>query len=35
VTGEFERLRASAIISKGDFERGKLISVIKKLVGEA
>ena len=35
VLREFEQLRASAIISKGDFERGKLISTIKELVGEA
>ena len=32
---EFERLNASAIISKGDFKRGNLINVIKELVGEA
>ena len=32
---EFERLHASAIISKGDFKRGNLINVIKELVGEA
>lgn len=31
---EFERLRASAIIPKGDFKRGNLINVIKGLVGE-
>lgn len=30
---EFERLRASAIISKGDFKRGNLINVVKELVG--
>ena len=35
VQREFDRLRASAIISKGGFERGKLISTIKELVGEA
>ena len=34
VLAEFERLRASAIISKGDFKRGQLISVVKELVGE-
>lgn len=34
VLAEFERLRASAIISKGDFNRGQLISVVKELVGE-
>jgi len=33
VLEEFERLRASAIISKGDFKRGNLISVVKELVG--
>ena len=32
---EFDRLKASAIISKGDFKRGNLINVIKELVGEA
>lgn len=32
---EFDRLRASAIISKSAFERGKLISTVKELVGEA
>ena len=31
---EFERLRASAIIQKGDFRRGNLISIIKELLGE-
>lgn len=31
---EFERLRTSAIIPKGDFKRGNLINVIKGLVGE-
>ncbi|WP_294430003.1 response regulator [uncultured Treponema sp.] len=35
VIRQFEQLKASAIISKGDFERGKLISTIKELVGEA
>ena len=34
VLAEFHRLRASAIISKGDFKRGELISVVKELVGE-
>ncbi|WP_407429469.1 response regulator [Treponema sp.] len=34
VLKEFEQLRASAVIPKGSFERGKLISVIKGLVGE-
>ncbi len=34
VLAEFEWLRASAIISKGDFKRGQLISVVKELVGE-
>ncbi|MCR4631902.1 MAG: response regulator [Treponema sp.] len=32
---EFDRLKASAVISKGDFKRGNLINVIKELVGEA
>ncbi|MBP5328478.1 MAG: response regulator [Spirochaetaceae bacterium] len=31
---EFERLRASAIIQKGDFKRGNLIAIIKELLGE-
>ncbi len=35
VLAEFERLRASAIISKSAFERGKLINTVKELVGEA
>lgn len=34
VLAEFHRLRASAIVSKGDFKRGQLISVVKELVGE-
>ena len=35
VIHEFEQLRANAIITKSEFERGKLISTIKELVGEA
>ncbi len=31
---EFEQLRASAIIQKGDFKRGNLITTIKELLGE-
>ncbi len=31
---EFQRLKAGAIISKGEFKRGKLITVIKELLGE-
>ena len=31
---EFERLKAGQIISKGDFKRGRLINVIKELLGE-
>ena len=31
---EFQRLRAGAIISKGEFKRGKLINVIKELLGD-
>lgn len=34
VLQEFERLRASAVISKGDFNRSKLIGIVKGLVGE-
>ena len=30
---EYEQLKASAVISKGDFKRGNLINVIKGLVG--
>ena len=32
---EFERLKAGAIIGKGDFKRGNLLNVIKELLGEA
>ncbi len=31
---EFERLKAGAVISKGEFKRGRLISAIKELLGE-
>ncbi len=31
---EFQRLKAGAIISKGEFKRGKLITVIRELLGE-
>ena len=31
---EFQRLKAGAIISKAEFKRGKLITVIKELLGE-
>ena len=31
---EFQRLRAGAIISKGEFKRGKLVNVIKELLGD-
>nr|MCR4822450.1 response regulator [Treponema sp.] len=34
VLAEFKRLGASAVISKGDFNRGSLINVIKELVGD-
>lgn len=34
VLHKFEQLKASAVISKGDFERGKLINTIKGLIGE-
>ncbi len=34
VVDEFERLRASAILSKGDFKRGRLISTVQSLVEE-
>ncbi len=34
VIEEFKRLGASAVISKGDFKRGKLINFVKELVGE-
>ena len=32
---EFQRLKAGEIIAKGDFKRGKLLSAIKQLLGEA
>ncbi len=32
---EFERLRAGAIIAKGEFKRGKLLESIKELLGES
>ena len=32
---EFERLKAGAIIAKGDFKRGNLLNVINELLGEA
>ena len=31
---EFQRLKAGAIIAKGDFKRGKLLSAIRELLGE-
>ena len=34
VIQEFNRLGASTVISKGDFKRGNLISVVKELLGE-
>lgn len=34
IVEEFERLKADAIIAKGEFKRGKLIDTIKELLGE-